>query len=121
MKFALFASACFIAFTAAFGFIFGQLVFNFFSLPKSIAGAAGLVSASASFAMSTGARWAPRWVVRASALTLLGIGLDAGDFYLHLDRYGNYYPWDLITPFAACLAFVAYVALRGGLISERET
>ena len=118
MKLAILASACFIALIAAAGFILGQLFFNSFSLPKSIVGAAGLVAAGASFAMSTGARWAPRWVVWGSAFTFLGIGLDGGHFYLYLNRYGNYYPWEIVSPFAGCLAFVTYVALKGGSISE---
>jgi hypothetical protein len=57
------------------------------------------------------ARWAPIWVVRASAVTLLGVALDAGRYYyLNSDTPGNHYAWELVGPFVGCLAFVAYVA-----------
>jgi hypothetical protein len=110
MPIALSASACFIALIAACGFLLGQLFFGSFSLPASIAGAAGLVSAGSTFAMVIRARWAPIWVVRSSVVTLLGVALDAGRYYLSLDTPGNHYAWELVGPFVGCLAFVAYVA-----------
>ena len=120
MKVTLFISACFIALIAAFGFILGQLFFATFSLPKSIAGVAGLLSAGTTFAMSTGSQWAPKWAVWASVLALLGLALDVGQFYLYPHSAGNYYPWDLVAPLSACLVFVAYVAFKRRSIGKRE-
>lgn len=107
---ALKASASFIAILAAAGFLLGQLFFASFSLPAFIAGTAGLVTAGSTFAMVRKAQWARRWVIFGSALALLGVTLDVGRYYLYLDVPGNHYAWELVGPFAGCLAFVAYIA-----------
>lgn len=120
MKVMLLATAAFIALISVFGFIFGQLFFATFSLPKSIAGVAGLVSAGTALAMSTGKPWAPSWATWASLLTSLGLVLDAGQFYLYLNSPGNHYPWELVAPLLACLGFVVYVASNWLLIGKSK-
>lgn len=108
---ALKASACFIAFLAASGFLLGQLFFASFSLPSFIAGTAGLVSAAATYAMTKRAKWARRWVILGSALSLFGVALSAGRHYIYFDVPGNHFAWEIICPYAACLAFVAHIAM----------
>lgn len=60
--------------------------------------------------MIKGAKWARRWVILGSALGLFGVALNVGRYYIYLDIPGNDFSWELIGPFAACLAFVAYIA-----------
>lgn len=112
MPAALSISAVLIGFVAASGFLFGQLFFGHFSFPASLAGVAGLACSFGAFNMAGRPAWAPAWVAWAGIAALAGVAMDAAHYYLYLAIPGNYYAWALIGPFAACTAFVAFVARR---------
>ena len=104
--------AIFIAFQAAVGFLFGQLFAGHFSLPATLAGCAGLASAAGAIRlMAQPDRPAP-WVPWAAAWTLVGVVLDIGSHYLFANIAGNYYPWFLVGPYGASVAWVGYTALQ---------
>ena len=48
-----------------------------------------------------------RWV---TLIALIGVALDVATYYIYLAIPGNYYPWLLVAPFIACLAWVGYTA-----------
>ncbi len=112
MKAALTVSALLLAFVASSGFIFGQAFFGLFSVPASIAGLGGLLTACGAFGLAWGASWAPRPALWSGIATVVGVVLDAAHYYLYAAIPGNYYAWAMIGPFAACAAFVAVVAAR---------
>lgn len=101
-----------IAFQAGVGFLFGQLFAGHFSFAATLTGLAGLASAVGAFMLSARPGDAVAWVRWTAALTLVGTALDVASYYLYLDIPGNYYPWRLVAPFAACVAWVGYTAHR---------
>jgi hypothetical protein len=112
MKAALTTAALLLAFVALGGFLFGQVFFGLFSLPSSIAGLGGLLTACGAFGLAGGAAWAPRLALWSGVVTVMGVVLDAGQYYLYAAIPGNYYAWAMVGPFAACAAFVSLVAAR---------
>lgn len=100
----------FIAFQAGVGFLLGQLFFFYFTLPATLTGVAGLASAFGAFALAAKPAKSILWVRWAALLALLGVALDIASDYMFLNNSGNYYPWFLVAPYAACLAWTGYVA-----------
>jgi hypothetical protein len=70
--------------------------------------------------MAKRAPWAPKWALWASALALLGVAFCAGHHHLFLAVPGNDYAWQLVGPFAVCLAFVMDVARSNGTADQRD-
>jgi hypothetical protein len=106
----LFVSALFIGFVAASGFLFGQLFSGHFSVAATMAGVGGVFCAAFAFRMSRNASWASATVYWACAASLIGVVLDAANYYKHLATPGNDHAWHIIGPFAACTVAVATVA-----------
>jgi hypothetical protein len=117
----LFISAVFVTFVAAFGFLFGQAFSGHFSAAATIAGIAGLVCGAFAFKMASDRNWAPVGVYWACVFALVGVAMDAGNYYLHLATAGSYYAWDLIGPFAVCIVLFAYVASQRRPPSSPDT
>ncbi|MBK7365403.1 MAG: hypothetical protein IPI97_10550 [Nitrosomonas sp.] len=92
------------------GFLFGQLFFGQFSISASIAGIAGLICAFAGFGVTGGAIKARPIALWSGLLALIGVALDAADYYLNYAIPGNYYAWGLIGPYCGAALFVAYVS-----------
>lgn len=102
----------FIAFQAGVGFLFGQLFAGHFSVAATLTGVAGLASSVGAFILADKPGKAAPWIRWAPLLTLVGIALDVANYYMYLAIPGNYYPWFLVAPFAACVAWVGYTAQR---------
>lgn len=68
----------------------------------------------ASFAlrMSRNPIWASASVYLVCVVALVGVAMDAVNYYMHLDISGNDYAWTIIGPFAACIVALAYVASK---------
>lgn len=98
------------AFQASAGFLFGQLFAGHFSVAATLTGVAGLASSLGAFMLAATPGQSIPWVRWSALLTLVGIALDIADYYMHLAIPGNYYPWFLVAPFAACAAWVGYIA-----------
>lgn len=105
--------AVFIVFQAAVGFLFGQLFAGHFSLAATLAGGAGLATAAGALQLAARPAGTATWVALAAVLTLAGVTLDIGSYYLFENIPGNYYPWLLVAPYAAAVAWVGWVAWRG--------
>ncbi len=106
-----------VAFVAASGFLFGQLFFGVLEWHAMLAGCAGLLAVLASLRIDRGGRLVPLAAILACAAALVGVGIDAQDYY---SRYransGSYYPWVLMAPFILGLLVIAgsgIAALRG--------
>lgn len=112
MSAALFICGLVIAFQAGVGFLFGQWFAGHLSLAASLTGLAGLACAFGAFMMALRPGGQAPWVRWAAPLTGLGLLLDIVEYYRHLAMPGNYYPWLLVLPFAACVAWVGLVAHR---------
>lgn len=102
----------FIAFQAGVGFLFGQLFAGHFSIAATITGIAGLACAIGAFSLSASPNKSVPWVRWAALFALLGVALDIFEYYMYLAIPGNYYPWFLVAPFVACIAWVGYIAHR---------
>ncbi len=118
MSIALKVAALFTGFVAFSGFIFGQAFAGSFSWVASWVGVCGLATAVGAFKLAAGPGQAPAWIIWVSALALLGLGADVINYYGRLIRPGSYYAWELMVPFAACIAFVGLTALRGSNTSQ---
>lgn len=105
-------SALFIGFVAATGFLFGQVFSGHFSVAATLAGVGGMFCAAFALRMSRNPIWASASVYLVCVVTLLGVALDAVNYYMHLATPGNYYAWTIIGPFAACIGALAYVTSR---------
>jgi len=113
----LVACGLFIAFQAAVGFLFGQAFAGHFSLAASLAGGAGLACAAGAFHLASRRGPAPTWIGWVSVATLIGVAADVASYYLYLAIPGNYYPWFLVAPFVACVAFVGLTGFRRSRIA----
>jgi hypothetical protein len=94
-------------FVAASGFLFGQLFFNTFDWPATIAGLSGLLAGALSGRAAAEVRRLAPLVVILCLAGLVGVALDAHDYYAHYDIAGNYYAWFMIGPFCCCLVVIA--------------
>ena len=112
MSTALTLSALYTGFVALSGFLFGQVFLNSFSLVSSFVGIAGLATSVGAFKLASGQGPAPAWIMWASFLALLSATADAANYYMRLAIHGNDYAWEIMGPFAACLAFIGLIAKR---------
>lgn len=97
----------YIMFTAAFGFMFGQLFFGSFDWYATAAGVFGLFAAVTSFYFSATDRKIAIVVFVLCVMAIFGVGMDAYDYYQNYDIPGNYYAWALIAPYCGCLVYLA--------------
>ena len=91
---------------AASGFLLGQLFFGTFSYPASMAGFFGLAGGILGGKFSSETRLRAQTVIACCFIALLGVGLDAIEYYRFLDCAGNYYAWPLIGPYGICLGLI---------------
>lgn len=110
MPFLLLLAGLLLGFVAASGFLFGQVFAGKYMVGACLAGLGGIGCAIAALRMAVEQSWSPTWVRMASAITLLGVALDAAQYYQSAAMAGNYYGWGLIAPFALCAAGVAWVS-----------
>jgi predicted Co/Zn/Cd cation transporter (cation efflux family) len=113
-------SSIYALFMALVGFLFGQLFAGHFEVGATLAGVFGaaaavlgvvnLVKSSAAGPSSDTLR---RATVGCALTALLGVALDAANYYLYLNITGNYYAWFMIGPFCAALALIATLSWRG--------
>ena len=101
-----------LGFVALAGFLFAQWFAGHVSLPATLAGGAGLVLSAMALRMGAQDGWTPRHAPLVSALTLLGVALDAGQYYLYEAIPGKYYAWFLIGPFALAALLVGVLGRR---------
>jgi hypothetical protein len=83
----------YVIFIAAAGFLFGQLYFASFEWPATVAGIFG----RRSFA-----------VITLCIASLIGVTVDAYQYYAHQDISGNYYAWILVGPYSVCLLLIIW-------------
>lgn len=103
--------ACiYILLIAPTGFLMGQLFFGHFSIAASLAGTAGLICAFAGFSVTGGAIKARSIAFWSSLFALMGVALDAADYYINYAIPGNYYAWGIMGPYCCAVIFVAYVS-----------
>ncbi len=100
-------------FVAAAGFLFGQLFFNTFDWPATIAGVSGLLAGALSGRVGAEVRRLAPLIVILCLAGLVGVALDARDYYAHYDIPGNYYAWFMIGPYCCCLVVIALTVLLG--------
>jgi len=103
-------------FVAVSGFLFGQLFSGRFELAATLAGVFGLIAAVPGPG-KTNLVPTRAWVVLAcSVLALVGVGLDAHDYYSREHSSGNYYAWFLIGPFCVAVALLGAHAMKSLLV-----
>ncbi len=103
-------SALYTGFVAFAAFLFGQVFLDSYSFVSSLVGFAGLATSVGAFKLASRQGRAPAWIMWVSCLALAGIMADAAKYYMRLAVPGNNYAWELMVPFAACLALVGFTA-----------
>ena len=105
------ASALYTGFVAFAAFLFGQVFLDSYSFVSSFVGIAGLATSVGAFKLASGQGRAPAWIMWVSFLAFAGIMADAAKYYMRMAVPGNSYAWELMGPFAACLALVGFTAI----------
>ena len=119
----------YVIFVAASGFLLGQLYFNTFELPATLAGVYGLLAGALSGRYAEPFRLRRFLVFLCCLASLFGVALDAYGYYQNSQHSGSYYAWFMIGPFVACLIFIASrlasdrpsdKSLRGAVAASRQ-
>ena len=108
----LLAIACVYSLFVSVAFLFGQLFFGHFSLPATIAGTAGTFAAVAGFRLTAGSNHTGTFAFWCAMAGLVGVAMDAADYYINQNAPGNYYAWFLNGPLCVALLFIAYTARK---------
>jgi hypothetical protein len=98
----------FVIFTAAAGFLFGQLYFASFEWPATAAGIFGLLAGALSGQFTSNSVRRSFVVIAFCIASVTGVAFDAYEYYAHLNIPGNYYAWFLIGPYVACLLLIIW-------------
>lgn len=99
-------------FVAASGFLFGQLFFGQFEFAATLTGVFGLAAAIFGLGksnLSTTRAWI---ITLSSVLALVGVGLDAYDYYSREHWSGTYYAWILVGPYAFAVVSIGIHAIN---------
>jgi len=112
MKTLLSIACVYSLFVAVAGFLFGQAFFGNFSLPATVAGTAGTLAAVAGFRLTAGRIQTGTFAFWCAIAGLVGVAMDAANYYINLNAPGNYYAWFLNGPFCVALLFIAYTARK---------
>lgn len=102
----------YVIFVAAFGFILGQLFFNNFAWGATLAGVFGLISGAFSGRFSHKTRLRSGIIISCCVISLVGVSLDAYNYYSNLNSSGNYYAWFMIAPFCFALLVIIWHIAR---------
>lgn len=98
-------------FVAASGFLFGQSFFGQFEFAATLTGVFGLIAAASGLGKTSLAPMRA-WIISVSSiLALVGVGLDAHDYYSREHSSGSYYAWFLIGPFCVAMVFIGVHAM----------
>ena len=102
----------YVIFVAISGFIFGQLFFGNFAIGATLAGIFGLLSGilSGKYALKT--RLRSKTIITFCLISMVGVGLDAYNYYAHLNSSGNYYAWFMIGPYLAFLIIIIWRVVK---------
>jgi len=110
VKAILILARMFVLFVSVSGFLIGQLFFGIFSISATITGVSGLLAGALSL-LPTHYRLLRLLVFIFCVITLLGVGVDAVQYYVKDHMPGNYYGWSLMCPFIASLLLIAYSSI----------
>ena len=104
----------YVVFVAAAGYLFGQVFFGRFTFVATLIGVSGVLAGV--LPQSTGQGGKHRFVrdltLASCAAGLVGVGLDAYQYYTTLHAPGNSYPWFLVGLFALGLCAIAAAITR---------
>jgi hypothetical protein len=98
-----------------FGFIFGQLFFNSFSLGSTMAGVFGILAAVLVGKPIMAFKIKIYLVIAFSFLSITGITIDAFNYYIYLNTPGNNFGWHLVAPYIVCLILINWFAITAHL------
>ncbi len=102
-----------IIFVAASGFLFGQLFFGRFEVLATTIGVSGIAAALLGLAKTKLKKNRALIILALSAISLIGIGLDATEYYrTHSTNSGSYYPWILVDPYCISLFLITGHAIK---------
>jgi hypothetical protein len=106
------ACRVYVLFLAVFGFFFGQLFFASFKVGATMAGTAGIVVGFMGAKLTQEGTSGAWLAVGICALGLVGVGIDAFDYYTKHNIPGNDFGWFLIAPYCAALMFLSTPAIQ---------
>ena len=94
-------------------FIVGQVVFGKLILAGSLAGIFGLAAAVLGYrGFARRDPYALLWLLSCVALALLGLLLEAHEYYTYRNVHGNDFAWEIRAPFLVGLSYIAFSATR---------
>lgn len=112
MKGLIVACRVYVLFLAAFGFFLGQLFFASFKVGATMAGAAGIVVGFMGAKLTQEGASGAWLVVGICVFGLVGVGIDAFEYYSKHNIPGNNFGWFLIAPYCAALMFLSIPAIQ---------
>jgi hypothetical protein len=105
-------SSAYVIFFGAIGFLFGQVFSGHFEVGATVAGVSGILAACLAQVRNGRSSRTKYLIVGCCTLGIVGVFLDAFNYYAKYDTPGNYYAWVLIGPYCAALICIGYVVSR---------
>ena len=112
MKGFIVACRVYVLVLAAFGFFFGQLFFASFKVGATMAGVAGIVVGFMVAKLTQEGISGAGLVVGICVLGLVGVGIEAFEYYTKHNVPGNDFGWLLIAPYCVALIFLSIPAIQ---------
>jgi hypothetical protein len=112
MKGLIVACRVYVLFLAVFGFFFGQLFFASFKVGATMAGLSGIVVGFMGAKLTLEGISGAVLVVGLCVLGLVGVGIDAFEYYTKHNIPANDFGWFLIAPYCAALMVLGIPATQ---------
>ena len=104
------------------GQFMGQAYFGHFSVPSTVTGVCGLIASAVGARPRAHKSIVARVAVLASvALGLVGVVLEAGEYYSLYDVPGNDFAWELRGPFVVSLLYIGFSAMKLSNLLYRDS
>ena len=101
-----------IIFIALSGFIFSQLYFNSFSIGYTLAAIFGILAAVLAGKPINAFNIKAHLVAIFSFLSIIGISIEAYNYYMFTSIPGNSFGWHLIAPYIICLLLISWTTIN---------